>query len=291
MDVGEFMKSPTMEALEMATKSDLLNLGKGLNLAEVKSSMKNREVRRAITQYYIGENVFEAEELENIPEKVPAGTTDQLEIERLRWEHEIKSKELEVVGREKERAETEKQRIHELELDRRRQERRAQGIEREEGFDVSRELRLVPPFEETDVDSYFLLFEKVAVNQKWPQEQWVALLQSVLAGGRIWAAMMPTRRPASTVAPPLESQSCRACAVTRSLSRKAAENESSLNRASSDLAKTFLPTLYHEGSEGGKTESSKVKWGKGKEIALPLVKRKVLEVLSDLLHIYRFGCV
>ncbi|XP_072888597.1 tumor necrosis factor receptor superfamily member 5-like [Hemitrygon akajei] len=32
--------------------------------------MKNREVRRAITQYYIGENVFEAEELENIPEKL-----------------------------------------------------------------------------------------------------------------------------------------------------------------------------------------------------------------------------
>ncbi|XP_072896644.1 uncharacterized protein [Hemitrygon akajei] len=40
----------------------------------------------------------------------------------------------------------------------------------------------------------------------------------------------------------------------------------------------FLPTLYHEGSEGGKTESSIVKGGEGEEIALPLVKRKVLEV-------------
>ncbi|XP_059802435.1 uncharacterized protein LOC132379012 [Hypanus sabinus] len=61
-------------------------------------------------------------------------------------------------------------------------ERRDQGLDQAEWFNVSRELRLVPPFEETDVDSYFLLFEKVAVNQKWSKEQWVALLQSVLKG-------------------------------------------------------------------------------------------------------------
>ncbi|XP_072906442.1 GPN-loop GTPase 1 isoform X1 [Hemitrygon akajei] len=186
---------------------------------------------------------------------------------------------------ENEQDQAERQRQHEIRIrELAAAERAAAGREREreelrrERFNVSRELRVVPPFEETDVDSYFLLFEKVAVNQKWPQEQWVALLQSVLARGRIWAAMMPTRRPASTVAPPLESQSYRACAVTRSLSEKAAEKEDSLNEASGDLAKMFLPTLYHEGSEGGKTESSKVKGGKGEEIALPLVKRKVLEV-------------
>ncbi|XP_059807037.1 uncharacterized protein LOC132381549 [Hypanus sabinus] len=72
-----------------------------------------------------------------------------------------------------------------------RQERRAQGSDREEQFNVSRELRLVPLLEETDVDSYFLHFEKVAVNQKWPKEQWAALLQSVLKGKaqRAYAAL------------------------------------------------------------------------------------------------------
>ncbi|XP_059812926.1 reticulocyte-binding protein homolog 2a-like [Hypanus sabinus] len=233
MDVDELIKNPTLEALEAATKSDLINMAKGLNLAEVRLSMKKREVRRAITQYYIEKNVFAAEVLENIPEKVPASGTAQLELEKLKLEHAIKLKQLEAAEKEKERAnkqrehalqlkelevkrehelqlkglevkkeqeraekqreheiqlkqleaaEKEKQRQHDLDMKKLRQEQRAQGSDREERFNVSRELRLVPPFEGTDVDSYFLLFEKVAVNQKWPKEQWVVLLQSVLKG-------------------------------------------------------------------------------------------------------------
>ncbi|XP_072881824.1 uncharacterized protein [Hemitrygon akajei] len=261
MDVDEFIENPTLEALEAATKSELINIAKGLSLAEVRLSMKKREVRRAITQYYIVKDVFSAEVLENIPEKVPASGTAQLELEKLRLEHEIKLKQLEAAEKEKERAEkekeraerekeradkqrehalqlkelevkreqeraekqrehevqlkqleaaekereraekekeraekereAEKQRQHDLDMEKLRQERRAQGSDREERFNVSRELRLVPPFEETDVDSYFLLFEKVAVNQKWPKEQWVALLQSVLKGKaqRAYAAL------------------------------------------------------------------------------------------------------
>ncbi|XP_072886310.1 uncharacterized protein [Hemitrygon akajei] len=72
-----------------------------------------------------------------------------------------------------------------------KKERRDLGLDRDRRFNVSRELRVVPPFEESDVDSYFLLFEKVAVNQKWPKEQWVVLLQSVLKGKaqRAYAAL------------------------------------------------------------------------------------------------------
>ncbi|XP_059848926.1 E3 ubiquitin-protein ligase BRE1A-like [Hypanus sabinus] len=220
MDVGEFMENPMVD-----TKSDLLNLAKGLNL--MRSSMKKREVRRAITQYYVGKNVFEGEVLEDIPDKVPSSGTVQLEVERLKLERELKLKELEVAEREregkarerererqrqheihlkkleaeekekeraekeKERAEKEKQRQHDWEIEKMKNERRDQGLDQAERFNVSRELRLVPLFEETDVDSYFLLFEKVAVNQKWPKEQWVALLQSVLKGKaqRAYAAL------------------------------------------------------------------------------------------------------
>ncbi|XP_059806421.1 trichohyalin-like [Hypanus sabinus] len=274
MDVDEFIENPTLEALEAATKSDLIDITKGLNLAEVRLSMKKREVRRAITQYIV-KNVFSAEVLENIPEKAPASGTAQLELEKLRMEHEIKLKQLEAAEKEKERAEKEKeraekekaqkekertereketaekqrehelqlkelevkrehalqlkeleekreqeraekqreheiqlkqleaaekekeraekekereyeekekQRQHDLDMEKLRQERRAQGPDQEERFNVSREFRLVPPFEETDADSYFLHFEKVAVNQKWPRDQWVALIQSVLKG-------------------------------------------------------------------------------------------------------------
>ena len=49
-------------------------------------------------------------------------------------------------------------------------------------FDVFKHIRLVPPFQEKEVDKYFLHFEKVAENLKWPKEHWTLPLQSVVIG-------------------------------------------------------------------------------------------------------------
>ena len=49
-------------------------------------------------------------------------------------------------------------------------------------FDVSKHIRFVPPFQEKEVDKYFLHFEKVATSLMWPKEVWIVLLQSVLVG-------------------------------------------------------------------------------------------------------------
>ena len=49
-------------------------------------------------------------------------------------------------------------------------------------FDVTKHIRLVRPFQEKEVDKYFLHFEKVAENLKWPKEHWTLLLQSVIIG-------------------------------------------------------------------------------------------------------------
>ena len=49
-------------------------------------------------------------------------------------------------------------------------------------FDVSKQIRFVPPFQEKEVDKYFLHFEKVATSLMWPKEVWMVLLQSVLVG-------------------------------------------------------------------------------------------------------------
>ena len=49
-------------------------------------------------------------------------------------------------------------------------------------FDVIKHIRFVPPFQEKEVDKYFLHFEKVAENLKWPKEHWTLLLQSVVIG-------------------------------------------------------------------------------------------------------------
>ena len=47
-------------------------------------------------------------------------------------------------------------------------------------FDVTKHIKLVPPFQEKKVDKYFLHFKKVAENLKWPKEHWTLLLQSVI---------------------------------------------------------------------------------------------------------------
>ena len=52
----------------------------------------------------------------------------------------------------------------------------------EYNFDITKHIRLVPPFQEKEVDKYFLHFEKVAENLNWPKEHWTLLLQSVLIG-------------------------------------------------------------------------------------------------------------
>lgn len=49
-------------------------------------------------------------------------------------------------------------------------------------FDVAKYIRLVPPFNEGDVDKYFVLFGRVATTLKWPRNVWTLLLQCVLVG-------------------------------------------------------------------------------------------------------------
>ena len=44
-------------------------------------------------------------------------------------------------------------------------------------FDPARNIRLVPPFQEKEVDKYFAHFEKVADSLNWPKGSWVLLLQ------------------------------------------------------------------------------------------------------------------
>lgn len=67
-------------------------------------------------------------------------------------------------------------RIRELEL-----AGRSRGA-REAEFDVSKNIRLVPPFNEKEVDKYFTLFERVATTLNWPRNVWSLLLQCTLVG-------------------------------------------------------------------------------------------------------------
>ena len=76
---------------------------------------------------------------------------ERIEIEKEKLQFQLKMKELELQERAKPKS--------------------------SEVFDVTIHMRLVPPFQESEVDKYFLRFETVAENLKWPKEHWTLLLQ------------------------------------------------------------------------------------------------------------------
>jgi len=58
----------------------------------------------------------------------------------------------------------------------------ASSSSKSEKYDMSKQIRFVSPFQDTEVDKYFLHFEKVASSLGWPKEVWTLLLQSTLIG-------------------------------------------------------------------------------------------------------------
>ena len=106
------------------------------------------------------------------------------EREREREEREREREEREEREKEREREEREKERefqlrMREIEM----QERANQPKQKiEYNFDVTKHIRLVPPFQDNKLINTFYTLKKVAENLNWPKEHWTLLLQSVLIG-------------------------------------------------------------------------------------------------------------
>ena len=58
-------------------------------------------------------------------------------------------------------------------------------------FDVTKHLKMVPPFNEDNLEVFFETFSKIAKRLEWPEKQHIVLLQSVLKGKaqEVFAAM------------------------------------------------------------------------------------------------------
>ena len=152
------------------------------------SSSKELELKFQIRQLEIQEREKERErererEREEREEREKERERER-EREREEREREREREEREREREREEREESEKERefqlrMREIEI----QERVNQPKETiEYNFDVTKHIRLVPPFQEKEVDKYFLHFEKVAENLNWPKEHWTLILQSVLIG-------------------------------------------------------------------------------------------------------------
>ena len=232
--LSDFTASPSQELLDLAKKSDLLDIADHNGLPNVKKTMLKHEIKNILIQFFVDEEIFDS----SATSQILVTQTDlqlreleikrQVEMEKLRLEHEDRirmetleredrlSREklehekltLEMEEREKEkqrkmereRLEHEKLKLEaeehiEIEKEKLQFELKMKELELEgkskskplpldsgKSFDVTKHIQLVPPFQEKEVDKYFLHFEKVAENLKWPKEHWTLLLQSVVIG-------------------------------------------------------------------------------------------------------------
>ena len=171
-----------MEKLERLRKSEIVKIGEKLEL-NVENSMRKHELVRKIVEHMVDENVFEEAVLEELPTEVLRMTPEQIELEKIKIQAQM---ELQRNKMELEKAKIQqKTRLREVNL----------AIRGREGshdsFEVTKQARLVPKFEDANVDEYFSHFERTALNLGWPKECWSMLLQTVLTGKaqRAYAAL------------------------------------------------------------------------------------------------------
>ena len=256
--LSDLTASPSQKLLDLAKKSDLLDIADHYGLPNVKKTMLKHEIKNILIQFFVDEDIFDS----SATSQILVTQTDlqlreleikrQVEIEKIRLEHEERLRRekeeqeerirvenaereerlrcekeeredrirLETLEREdrllrqkiemeererkkqreRERLEHEKLKLEaeeriEIEKEKLQFELKMKELELEgkskskplpldsgKSFDVTKHIRLVPPFQEKEVDNFFLHFEKVAENLKWPREHWTLLLQSVVIG-------------------------------------------------------------------------------------------------------------
>ena len=171
--IENFLKEPSMEKLERLRKSEIIKIGEKLEL-NVQKTMRKHEIVIKIARHMVDENVFEEAVLEELPTEIIRMTPEEIELEKIKIQAQM---ELQRNKMELEKARIQQEtRLREVDL----------AIRGRKGshdcFEVTKQARLVPKFEEANVDGYFAHFERTALNLGWPKECWSMLLQTVLTG-------------------------------------------------------------------------------------------------------------
>ena len=171
--IENFLKEPSMEKLERLRKSEIIKIGEKLEL-NVQKTMRKHELVIKIARHMVDENVFEEAVLEELPTEMIRMTPEEIELEKIKIQAQM---ELERNKMELEKIKIQQEtRLREVDLAIRGRK------ESHDSFEVTKQARLVPKFEEANVDEYFAHFERTALNLGWPKECWSMLLQTVLTG-------------------------------------------------------------------------------------------------------------
>ena len=142
-------------------RSQLFDVAKYYKVS-VTAGMRKTDLRAVLTEFFVDEELLKT---------TSVGTIYHSE------ETAVKLKELELQIQIEQRQKVEA----EVELARLRQNQ-SETLSQTSRFDPSKHIRLVPPFQDKEVDKYFLHFEKVAGRLDWPSDMRTLLLQSVLTG-------------------------------------------------------------------------------------------------------------
>ena len=173
---SKFVEEATWESFNALTKPKLVDLAKYCEIQEVKASMRKQQIKNLLIDYFVDDEIFEEKYLDKKKEIHSSDDETllkikQLDLEILKLESEAKIESQKIQAEE--RVQLEKLALEKAKLN---------ASSGSSHFDPTRHVRLVPPFQEKEVDKYFSYFEKVAENLKWPKEMWTTLLQSVFVG-------------------------------------------------------------------------------------------------------------
>ena len=195
-EIDNFLATPTLEVFEEFTKEQLVLLAGHYGVSLSSSAKRNKGVMQTIIRETLVEKEVLPAEPEPPPELPPIGLSFEQQKELLQLQ--IDKGKLQLLERE---ALVEKCRLErDIEVGKQEFEREKMALEHkrlaliEEGkstpitpinggnIDVTRYLRLLPKFEESNVDTFFTLFERVADLHDWSDATQCLLLQFVLSG-------------------------------------------------------------------------------------------------------------
>ena len=210
-NVSAFIADPAgnIATISQAKKTDLRSVADQIEITVASSALKS-QILNAILDFYIEEEVLtetQVSSYRSLNSKVDqeiqlARIQLQLTQERqklLAVETEERQKLLAIETEEKQKlldidyqhkvreaelardVEEEKARVS---IEKTRQEKEISSIS-SSPFDLSKARKLVPFFDEKDVESFFTSFEDIANNLKWPRDQWSWLIKPQFRGRAI----------------------------------------------------------------------------------------------------------
>ena len=151
-----FVKAPSEIILDLCSKEQLLEIAEHFGIEIVDKKLKET-VKAVLKQGLMEAGVLGSLSISNQSASVQPSSTLTFEQQRELLQMQ-------------------------LDLERLKRDNRPEVDNRVPQFDVSQNLRLLPSFDESDPDTYFTLFERIADSRAWSDLDRTTLLQCVLTG-------------------------------------------------------------------------------------------------------------